>query len=77
MAYISKYVEDIAPIVKHTTEKRFLKGTCTHCHELVVSPEATEGPAVIIGDNLITVLSIMRQHMGISLRKLSRFSSET
>ncbi|MCP4264045.1 MAG: IS66 family transposase [Candidatus Brocadiaceae bacterium] len=74
--YISKYIEDIVPIVKMTTEKRYIKGTCTHCHEQVVSSEATSGPPVIVGHNLIALLSIMREQMGASYRKLSTFSSE-
>ncbi len=74
--YISKYIEDIAPIVKMTTEKRYITGTCAHCHEQVVSPEATSGPPVIVGHNIIALLSIMREQMGVSYRKLSTFSSE-
>jgi hypothetical protein len=74
--YISKYIEDIVPIVKMTTEKRYIKGTCTHCQEQVVSPEATSGPPVTVGHNLIALLSIMREQMGVSYRKLSTFSSE-
>ena len=68
--YISKYIEDIVPIVKMTTEKRYLIGTCTHCQEQVISPEATSGPPVIVGHNLIALLSIMREQMGVSYRKL-------
>ncbi len=74
--YISKYIEDIVPIVKRTTEKRYIKGTCAHCQEQVVSPEATSGPPVIVGHNLTALLSIMREQMGVSYRKLSTFSSE-
>jgi len=74
--YISKYIEDIVPIVKMTTEKRYIKGTCAHCQEQVVSPEATSGPPVIVGDNLIALLTIMREQMGVSFRKLSTFSQE-
>lgn len=74
--YISKYIEDIVPIVKRTTEKRYIKGTCAHCQEQVVSPEATSGPPVIIGHDLIALLSIMREQMGVSYRKLGTFSSE-
>lgn len=74
--YISKYIEDIVPIVKRTTEKRYIKGTCANCQEQVVSPEATSGPPVIVGHNLIALLTIMREQMGVSYRKLSTFSSE-
>ena len=75
--YISKYVEDVAPVVREVTEKKFVKGTCANCDSQVVSPEATIGPPVIIGDNLISLLSVMREQMGVSLRKLSRFVTET
>ncbi len=42
----------------------------------MVSLEATRGPSVIIGQDLIALLSIMREQMGVSYRKLSTFSSE-
>jgi transposase len=75
--YISKYVEDIAPIVKRTVEKRYLKGRCTCCEQSVVAGEALVGPPVSIGSNLTTLLTIMRERMGVAYRKLSAFSSET
>ncbi len=74
--YISKYIEDIVPIVKRTTETRYIKGTCAHCQEPVVSPDATRGPPVTVGHELVALLSIMREQMGVSYRKLSTFSSE-
>ena len=42
----------------------------------MISPEATSGPPVIVGHDLIALLSIMREQMGVSYRKLSTFSSE-
>jgi FtsZ-binding cell division protein ZapB len=76
-AFVSKYIEDIAPVVKQVTEKRYQEGVCTHCHTSVIHPGAHEGPAVTIGPNLITVLSLMRQQLGATYRKLSRFSTES
>ncbi len=54
-----------------------MKGTCAHCNSEVVSPDATNGPPVSIGDNMIALLSVMREQMGVSLRKLSQFCTET
>ncbi len=53
-------------------EKRYIKGTCANCQEQVVSPEATSGPPVAVGHNLIALLAIMREQMGVSYRKLER-----
>jgi transposase len=75
--YVSKYIEDIVPIVKRTVEKRYLKGRCSCCEHSVIAAEALEGPPVSIGPNLITLLTIMRERMGVAYRKLSAFSSET
>jgi transposase len=75
--YVSKYIEDIIPIVKRIVEKRYLKGSCSCCNHFVIAPGAIEGPPVSIGPNLITLLTIMRERMGVTYRKLSVFSSET
>lgn len=75
--YVSKYIEDIVPIVKRTVEKRYLRGRCSCCDRSVIAGEALDGPPVSIGSNLITLLTIMRERMGVTYRKLSAFSSET
>jgi len=43
----------------------------------VVDSRAQHGPTVSVGPNLIATLTILRQQMGVSYRKLARFSSET
>lgn len=75
--YTSKYVEDIPPVVRTVTERRYMQGICAECLRAVVAPEATTGPPVMVGHNLIALLSVMRQQMGVSYRKLARFSTET
>jgi hypothetical protein len=75
--FISKYIEDIRPVVKKVVEKRYVWGSCCNCHAPVIEPEALSGPPVTIGPNLITLLSIMRQQMGVTYRKLGQFSTET
>jgi len=76
-SYISKYIEDIPPIIKMVTENRYLQGCCDQCGKTVVDPRAQHGPLVSVGPNLIAALTIMRQQMGVSYRKLARFSTET
>lgn len=76
-ASTSKYIEDIVPVTKHVIEKRYMEGICSHCHTSVVQPQALEGPPVTIGPNLISLLTIMRQQLGATYRKMSRFSTET
>jgi transposase len=75
-AFISKYIEDIPPLVKQVLEKRYKEGTCSHCHASVIHPNALQGPPVSIGPNLTAALTMMRQQLGASYGKLSRFSSE-
>ncbi|MCP4106644.1 MAG: IS66 family transposase [Desulfobacteraceae bacterium] len=75
-AFRSKYIEDIPPLAKQVIEKRYREGICSHCHTPVIHPNALEGPPVTIGPNLTAALTMMRQQLGATYRKLSRFSSE-
>lgn len=75
-AFISKYIEDIPPLVKQVVEKRYSEGICSHCHTSVIHANALQGPPVTIGPNLTAALTMMRQQLGATYRKLSRFSSE-
>jgi len=74
--YVSKYIEDIPPIIKTVTENRYMQGACARCGEIVIDQRALHGPPVSIGPNLTAILTMMRQQMGASYRKLSRFSCE-
>lgn len=74
--FISKYIEDIPPLVKQVVEKRYREGICLNCHASVIHPNALHGPPVTIGPNLTAALTMMRQQLGATYRKLSRFSSE-
>jgi len=53
-----------------------MQGACARCGETVVDSRALNGPPVSIGPNLTAILTMMRQQMGVSYRKLSRFSHE-
>ncbi len=75
--FLSKYIEDVPPVVKTTLHRKYMKGTCAHCNNFVIAPEAMSGPPVTVGPNLITLFSVMRQQMGVSYRKLGQFSTET
>ena len=74
--FISKYIEDIPPVVKVVTEKRYMEGICSHCHASVIEPEALEGPPVKIGPHLVTLLTLLRHQLAAPYRKLSQFCSE-
>jgi hypothetical protein len=75
--YTSKYIEDIVDIIRKVIEKRYIKGCCSNCSHEVISSEAFSGPQVVLGPNIVTLLTIMRQQMGVSYRKLGRFCTET
>lgn len=75
--FISKYIEDILPIVRTVVEKRYMQGTCVHCNQPVVDPAALNGPPVKVGNNLIALITVLRHQMGGTYRKLSRLCTET
>ncbi len=75
--YVSKYIEDIPPVNKKVLEKRYFQGECANCRLVFTEPEAQKGPPVKIGPNLTVLLTVMRQQMGATYRKLSRFCTET
>ena len=75
--FISKYIEDIIPVVKTVTEKLYQWASCRDCGKSLIDKQATSGPPVTIGPNLVTWLTLLRQQMGISYRKLSKLCTET
>ncbi len=74
--YIDKVIEDIPTVLKVVTQQRYQKGECQHCQTLRVDERATQGPPVTLGDNLTITLALLRHEMGLSYRKLSRFSQD-
>jgi hypothetical protein len=75
--FILKYIEDIVPVVKIVTEQLYQWGSCRHCCKPVIAKQATTGPPVTIGPNLVALLTVLRQQMGVTYRKLSRLCTET
>ena len=75
--FICKYIEDIVPVVKTVTEKLYQWASCTNCGKTLIDKQATAGPPVTIGPNLVTWLTLLRQQMGVSYRKLSQLCTET
>jgi len=74
--FIDKYSEDIPKVLKVVTQQRYQKGECQHCQAILVDERATRGPPVIIGNNLTITLALLRHEMGVTYRKLSRFSQD-
>jgi transposase len=73
-AYDSKYIEDIPPVSRIVTERKYQRGRCAHCGKELRHAEAVQGPPVAIGPNLAVHLTLMNQ-MGTTFRKLSAFST--
>jgi len=71
-----QYEEDIPPIVPSVTLRRYRRGRCAHCGQVVRSPEGAVGPPVKTGPNLAAHLAAMRQTMGLSYAKLAQFATE-
>jgi len=74
--YDVRYVEDIPPICKEVTRQIYLQGRCADCGKVVHHPAAVAGPPVVTGPNLAAHLTMMN-HMGVTFRKLSAFSTRT
>ena|GEM_PF-631357 len=72
----ARYVEDIPAISKEVTRQIYLQGRCTSCGKVLRHPEAVNRPPVITGPNLAAHLTMMN-HMGVTFRKLSAFSTRT
>ncbi len=70
----SKYIEDIPPVSRIVTHRKYQRGRCTQCGKEVRHTEALHGPPVVIGPNLAVHLTLMNQ-MGTTFRKLSTFST--
>lgn len=70
----SKYIEDIPPVSRIVTHRKYQRGRCARCGKEVRHTEALHGPPVVIGPNLAVHLTLMNQ-MGTTFRKLSVFSS--
>lgn len=74
--FIRKYIEDIPPVARTVTEKRYMEGICSRCHTSVIEPEALEGPPVKIGPHLVTLLTLLRHQLAAPYRKLSQLCNE-
>jgi transposase len=73
-AYDSCYVEDIPPVSRIVTERKYQRGRCSGCGKELRHDAALRGPPVVIGPNLAVHLTLMNQ-MGTTFRKLSAFST--
>ncbi|MFC1453466.1 IS66 family transposase [Verrucomicrobiota bacterium] len=72
--YDSRHTEDIPPVSRIVTERRYQRGRCRRCGKQLRHEEALHGPPVVVGPNLAVHLTLMNQ-MGTTFRKLSAFST--
>ena len=72
----ARYIEDIPPISREVTRLIYLRGLCRNCGRVVRHPDAGVGPPVVTGPNLAAHLTMLN-HMGMTFRKLSAFSTHT
>jgi len=70
-----KYIEDILAVVKTVTKVRYLRGKCTECGKIIRSKDALHGPPVIIGPNMASLLTMLRQK-GMTFGNLSSLSTD-
>ena len=41
-AFTSKYIEDLVPLTRHVTQRRYLEGICSHCRTAGRTPWTTQ-----------------------------------
>jgi transposase len=72
----NRYIEDIPPVLRVVTHRKYRQAFCPHCHSVVHHPEALHGPPVQTGPRLAAHLAQLRTRLGVTYRKLAVYSTE-
>jgi hypothetical protein len=71
-----RYIEDIPPVLKKVTQRKYQHAFCPHCQSVVHHPDAIHGPPVQTGPRLAAHLAQLRTRLGVTCRKLAVYSTE-
>ena len=71
-----RYMEDIPPILRVVTHRKYRQAFCPHCQCVVHHPEALHGPPVQTGPRLAAHLAQLRVRLGVTHRKLALYATE-
>jgi len=71
-----RYIEDIPPILRIVTRRRYRQAHCPCCQQIVHHPDALRGPPVQTGPRLASHLAMLRARLGVTYRHLAVYSTE-
>jgi transposase len=71
-----RYIEDIPPVLKEVTHRKYQHAFCPHCQSVVHHPDALYGPPVQTGPRLAAHFAQLRTRLGVTYRKLAVYSTE-
>lgn len=71
-----RYLEDIPPVLRVVTHRKYQHAFCPHCQSVVHHPDALHGPPVQIGPRLAAHFAHLRTRLGVTYRKLAMYSTE-
>jgi transposase len=71
-----RYLEDIPPVLRVVTHRKYRQAFCPHCQSVVHHPDAFHGPPVQTGPRLAAHLAQLRTRLGVTYRKLAVYSTE-
>ena len=71
-----RYLEDIPPVLRVVTHRKYRQAFCPHCQNVVHHPEAFHGPPVQTGPRLAAHFAQLRTRLGVTYRKLAVYSTE-
>jgi transposase len=71
-----RYIEDIPPVLRVVTHRKYRQAFCPHCQSVVHHPDALHGPPVQTGPRLAAHFAQLRTRLGVTYRKLAEYSTE-
>lgn len=71
-----RYIEDIPPVLRVVTHRKYHQAFCPRCQNVVHNPEALRGPPVQTGPRLAAHFALLRTRLGVTYRKLALYATE-
>ena len=71
-----RYIEDIPPVLKVVTHRKYQQAFCPQCQSVVHHPDALHGPPVQTGSRLAAHFAQLRTCLGVTYRKLALYATE-
>ena len=71
-----RYIEDLPPVLRVVTHRKYRQAFCPRCQSVVHHPEALRGPPVQTGPRLAAHFAHLRTRLGVTYRKLALYATE-